>query len=435
MENPFIRSFRAFIKRNPEHKIGFILIILSIIAGVIYLPMENSIEDCGGTYKEPEIAMDSEYRGLWVVRTSMKSKESIEEVIDRASMNNFNFLLVQVNGRGEAYYESDIIPKVPGVPEDFDPLAFCIERAHAVGIDVHAWINAFTVGELGRKKYQENHVLTQHPEWCLVDSDSVSTFDYTHKMAKNEIVSIMLDPAIEGVKEYVRKVFMDVITKYDVDGVHFDYIRYPGKTYGYSKVARQMFKDLTGYDPIDIVKAPETFRNKAVDGKDLLGNINNEWDEFRRDQVTETVRRVYSDIKKIKPHIAVSCAVLPDINDSYNRKMQDWQKWIEEDIVDFIVPMVYTPDTHEFTTYMESAVEPFSGERVLAGVGVYRMLDNPMGCIEKIETARELGTSGIVLFSYDSIKDKADYWEALVSGPFESPAVTPVMAPSVLNKN
>ena len=380
-----------------------------------------------GTDVAPEAKVDNEFRGLWVVRTSMKSQESIEKVIERASESNFNALLVQVNGRGEAYYESDIVSRMPDVPEGFDPLAFCIRRAHAVGIEVHAWINAFTVGQIGRSEYQDEHVLTRHPEWSLVDQHEVSTFDYSPEMARDELVSVMLDPAIEGVKEYVREVFVEVVTKYDVDGVHFDYIRYPGRKYGYSDEAREAFRNLTGYDPLDLVKKPETLRGKTVEGKDLFESLGDKWDEFRRRQVTEVVRRVYLDVKRIKPDVAVSCAVFPDIDESYNQRLQDWRRWIQEGIVDFIVPMAYTPNTQRFTGHMEKAVESPPGGKALAGVGVYLMLDDPADCIEKIESARELGTPGIVLFSYDSIKDRTDYWEALALGPFSRRAVVPVM--------
>ena len=380
-----------------------------------------------------EPATREEFRGLWVVRTSMQSQESVEHVIDKAAKSNFNAILVQVNGRGEAYYESDIVPKMPAVPEGFDPLAFCIEKAHAAGIEVHAWINAFTVGELGRRDYHEMHILSRHPEWSLVDLNEVSTFDYTQGMARGELVSVMLDPAIEGVKEYVRDVFLEVVTKYDVDGVHFDYIRYPGKRYGYSQEARDKFRELTGYDPLDLVKKPAEFQGTVVDGVDLFDSLSDKWNEFRRDQVTEVVRRVYQDVKKIKPDVAVSCAVFANADEAYDLRLQDWRKWVRDGIVDFIVPMAYTPDTQEFKGHIMKAVEASPGRRALAGVGVYRMLDNPRDCIEKIDAARELGTSGVVLFSYDSIREMDDYWEALAEGPFSDRAKAPRMIREALD--
>ncbi|HBK60770.1 MAG TPA: hypothetical protein DDZ84_08270 [Firmicutes bacterium] len=95
--------------------------------------------------------------------------------------------------------------------------------------------------------------------------------------------------------------------------------------------------------------------------------------------------------------------------------------------MDFVVPMAYTTSTREFVGQIKKAVETPPGGRALAGVGVYRMMDNPAYYIEKIESARELETPGVVLFSYDSIKDRTDYWEALASGPFNQWVAAPRM--------
>ncbi|NLB74717.1 MAG: hypothetical protein GX795_11960, partial [Firmicutes bacterium] len=122
-----------------------------------------------------------------------------------------------------------------------------------------------------------------------------------------------------------------------------------------------------------------------------------------------------------------SCAVFPDADESHNLRMQDWRSWIQEGFVDFVVPMAYTPDTQKFTGHIKKAVETSPGGKALAGVGVYLMLDDPEDCIEKIDVARELGVPGIVLFSYDSIKAREDYWEALACGPFSHRATTPKM--------
>ncbi len=419
VSSEYHRMIKGFEQAISKYHIHFLMAVLLMAGGALCI--------MAGTDVHPEAAMNEEFRGLWVVRTSMQSQESIEHVIERAVESNFNAILVQVNGRGEAYYESHIVPRMPDVPEGFDPLAFCIQKAHAAGIEVHAWINAFTVGELGRSDYHEKHVLSQYPEWSLVDLDQVSTCDYTPGTARGELVSVMLDPAIEGVKEYVREVFMEVVTNYDVDGVHFDYIRYPGKKYGYGQEARDGFRELTGYDPLDLVKQPEALRGTVIDGKALFESLSDMWDEFRCEQVTEVVRRVYRDVKRTKPDVVVSCAVFADADESRALRMQDWRSWIQEGIVDFVVPMAYTPDTEKFIGHIKAAVETPPDGRALAGVGVYLMLDDPEDCIEKIDAARELGAPGIVLFSYDSIKERTDYWEALADGPFNHPATAPKM--------
>lgn len=418
------RLFARLTAAGPEHRRVCMAVAIFVVGGTVCLFMRPQADAAW--------VAGHEVRGLWVVRTSMATRGSVEKMVDIASKSNFNALFVQVNGRGEAYYTSSVVPRMPRVDEGFDPLAFCIERAHEAGLQVHAWINAFTVGELGREAYPPGHVLSRHPEWALVDEAGVSTLDYTPEMAEGELVSPMLDPAIEGVKEYVRGVFMEVVRNYDVDGVHFDYIRYPSTRFGYGDAARRAFRDLTGYDPLDLARGPEAVQGGAgKEGEALHGELVAKWNEFRRDQVTEVVRRVYEDVKRVKPGVAVSCAVFPDAVDAAERRLQDWKTWLSRGIVDFVVPMVYTSNGDLFARHVRDAVEAARGRgggRVLAGVGAYNMLEDPEGCIEKIGIARLLRAEGVVLFSYDAISDRPGYWQRLAGGPFRNKALAPALA-------
>ncbi|MCR4401257.1 MAG: family 10 glycosylhydrolase [Firmicutes bacterium] len=432
----WLRAFLAFMEgttrlaarcagASPEHRRACSAAAVFVVGGVVCLFMRS----------QSNVAWmkDQEVRGLWVVRTSMATRGSVEKMVDLASKHNFNALFVQVNGRGEAYYTSSLVPRAPRVHEGFDPLEFCIQRAHEAGLQVHAWINAFTVGEIGRRTYPPGHVLSRHPEWALVDEAGVSTLDYTKDMAEGELVSPMLDPAIEGVKEYVHDVFMEVVRNYDVDGVHFDYIRYPSTRFGYGDVARSAFRDLTGFDPLDLTRGQEAVEDGAGKERETQrGELMAKWDEFRRDQVTEVVRRVYEEVKRVKPGVAVSCAVFPDAADAASRRLQDWDTWLSRGIVDFLVPMVYTSNGDVFTRHVRDAVEAAARGRargrVLAGVGAYNMLEDPEGCVEKIRIARLLKAAGVVLFSYDAISDNPGYWQSLARGPFRDKALAPALA-------
>src|SRR5262245_57372931 len=92
----------------------------------------------------PAQAQSDEVRGLWVLRTSLTSAKSIDAVVRTAETSGFNTLMVQVRGRGEAYYQSAIEPRateLDGQPASFDPLAYAISTAHRAGLRVHAWVN------------------------------------------------------------------------------------------------------------------------------------------------------------------------------------------------------------------------------------------------------------------------------------------------------
>src|SRR5262249_14273698 len=117
----------------------------------------------------PETA-PTEIRALWVVRTTMVSPESVRGMVARAKENGFTDLIVQVRGRGEAYYTSRIEPRSEDLsrqPASFDPLALTIDEAHRVGIKVHAWINIYLVANIESLPRSKEHLIYKHPEWVM----------------------------------------------------------------------------------------------------------------------------------------------------------------------------------------------------------------------------------------------------------------------------
>src|SRR5262249_54561321 len=112
----------------------------------------------------------SEARALWVVRTTLTSPESVREMVRRAKENSFSDLIVQVRGRGDAYYNSRYEPPADALsnqPMDFDPLALTIYEAHRVGIKVHAWINIYLVASVETMPRSREHMIYRHPDWVM----------------------------------------------------------------------------------------------------------------------------------------------------------------------------------------------------------------------------------------------------------------------------
>ncbi|MGH9855373.1 MAG: family 10 glycosylhydrolase, partial [Blastocatellia bacterium] len=119
----------------------------------------------------PTPAPPPETRALWVVRHTLASPESVRELVRRAKANGFTDLVVQVRGRGDAYYDSQIEPRAEDLarqPINFDPLALVIDEAHLVGIKVHAWINIFLVANIERLPRAKDHLVYKHPDWVMV---------------------------------------------------------------------------------------------------------------------------------------------------------------------------------------------------------------------------------------------------------------------------
>jgi uncharacterized lipoprotein YddW (UPF0748 family) len=115
-----------------------------------------------------------ETRAVWVVRHVMTSPGRVDRAVEVAAECNVNTILAQVRGRGDAYYKSDIAPRaeaLDGAPEEFDPLDRMIQRAHAAGMEVQAWMNVFLVWSAGALPSSPQHVVNAHPEWIAIRSD------------------------------------------------------------------------------------------------------------------------------------------------------------------------------------------------------------------------------------------------------------------------
>ena len=125
----------------------------------------------------PVLTPGSSVRALWVVRDALTSPASVRRVVDDAAGAGVTDLLVQVRGRGDAFYSSEIVPVAPVLREAwrthgvFDPLALFCETAHARGIRVHAWINVYLAWSRGTPP--DGHVLREHPEWVTVTVNGV----------------------------------------------------------------------------------------------------------------------------------------------------------------------------------------------------------------------------------------------------------------------
>ena len=205
-------------------------------------------------------------------------------------------------------------------------------------------------------------------------------------------------PSHPEVKEHIYDIWMDLAESYDLDGIHFDYVRYPNPDFDYSAVALDRFREwvLPRISPARRRGLDEALRSSPLAYVDSLPGP---WSEFRRNQITELVERIYHGVKKRKPSLVVSAAVVAYADDAFASRFQDWRGWLASGILDAVAPMAYTPDNQVFQRQIQEAVEIGGRDRVWAGIGVYQ--NTYRGTVDKIRIAEGLGTKGVVLFSYD----------------------------------
>jgi uncharacterized lipoprotein YddW (UPF0748 family) len=336
-------------------------------------------------------------------------------MVDRAADAGFNTLLVQVRGRGDAYYESRWEPRSDAIlPADrgFDPLALVIAEARARGLGVHAWVNAHLVGGMGSLPTDPRHLIRARPDLLAVPRElarelhGMSPWDARFTQAlltyaranRDRIEGIYTSPSHPEVREHIYSVFMDLVESYRLDGIHFDYVRYPSPDFDYSRDAllrfRRWVKPRLSVDRIGRLDA--ALASDPLVYPERLGDL---WDEFRRNQITELVERVYHGVKKRRPDMVVSAAVFANADEAFRSRFQDWKGWMVQGILDAVAPMAYTPENDPFREQIRFAADAAGGQHVWAGIGVYR--NTFEGTLDKIQIARELGTRGVVLFSYD----------------------------------
>jgi uncharacterized lipoprotein YddW (UPF0748 family) len=356
-----------------------------------------------------------EVRALWVVRYTMTSAESIRAMVRHAEDAGINTLIVQVRGRADAFYASGLEPRGESIQEaaGFDPLQLVLDQAHPRGIAVHAWVNTHLVWGPAAPPRSPEHLLHAHPDWLAVPRSlaaELSAVDPTDdgfvarlvRFAEDNpetVEGLYTSPSHPAVQERVHGVWMDLATRYDLDGIHFDYIRYPSSEYDYSIGGLERFRTwVRGRLP-----EPRFAELDAAYERDLFAFTDGEaalWAEFRREQVTRLVTRIRADVKAIKPRLTVSAAVIADPDVAYADRFQDWQTWLREGWIDVAVPMAYTPDAHRFEGLVRAARRAApSPERVWAGIGAY--MTTPQGTVEMIDIARAEDAGGIAIFSYD----------------------------------
>jgi uncharacterized lipoprotein YddW (UPF0748 family) len=263
----------------------------------------------------------------WPSRPGLSTEEQKAELVrimDRAAELNLNALIFQVRPACDAMYESSLEPwsefltgTMGKAPEPFyDPLAFAIEEAHRRGIELHAWFNPYRARHpQGKSAVSEDHISKKRPE-----------------LVRQYGRYLWLDPGEKAVQDHSIAVMLDVARRYDVDGIHIDDYFYP-------------------------------YRERGPDGKILDFPDERSWqeyragggtlsrDDWRRENVNAFIRRLYAELKQVKPHVKFGISPFgiyrpghpPGVQglDQYSELYADALKWLHEGWLDYWTPQLY----------------------------------------------------------------------------------------------
>jgi len=357
---------------------------------------------------------DLDTRCLWVVRESMYNEAMISDALLYAYQSGYNIVFVQIRGRGYSFYNSNIVPKHPKISPDFDPLKYAVTLGHALGIEVHAWMNSFILWSSRSLPEDTEHLYYTHKDWTEVNLHGKTDAQIKlSELQSPQWEGIYLAPTHPEVNPYLLSVFSEVLEKYEVNGLHLDYIRFQDEIYGYNKKGMQVFDKIYNINPRDIVRG--IISTRFGWSQEFVDSMYVAWDQYRRDKVTDLVRITHDKIKTSGKNIVLSAAVKPNLIDAKNRWFQEWDKWIEEEIIDFVVPMNYFKGISDFNNSVQiikSNLTTNDLKMVIMGISTYNQ--DAQSAADKILLARLNGFKGISVFSWDSHKNNVDWFQPVI---------------------
>ena len=332
-----------------------------------------------------------------------RQKQELCQILDQLKEANFNTVLLQTRLRGDLIYPSAIetfpesLTGRTGRNPGYDPLAFAIEECHKRGMELHAWIVTIPAGNNRQVKLLGKHSIVRK----------------NRKICKQHEGAWYLDPGHPETSDYLASIVREIVTHYDVDGVHFDYIRYPENA--------RRFPD------------KDTHRKYGKD-KDLK--------QWRRENITSIVRRLHTEVKQLKPWVKVSSSPVGKYRDTsryssygwnaYETVHQDAQDWMKEGIHDALFPMMYFKDNH-FYPFALDWKENDHGRWVVPGLGIYflspRERDWPLDEVSRqLFFTRQQGLAGHAFFRNKFLLDNIKgILTELKTEFYTAPALVPPM--------
>ncbi len=388
-------------------------------------------------------APGEEWRGYWVdaFNRGIYTAAQVDTLVADAQAVRANALVVQIARRFDCFCNDALFPRTAAAisPLPYDPLATLIQKAHAAGLEVHAWINATTMWNLATAPADPTHVYNTHGP-----SASGANRWLNKRVDGVEIVNngSYLDPGNPGAVAYLVDAVASITQNYDVDGVDLDYIRYPdyssgaANDWGYSSTSLARFRAETGRS-------------------DTPAPADAQFSQWRRDQVTALVRRIYLRMYQVDPSDRLSVNGITygygpqttggwTTTSAYRGVMQDWRAWTEEGIVDTVATMNYkrnylADQAQMFAEWVEATEDYQGGRQNVVGPALYlnELADN----VAQASAVAASGVAGWNGYSYanvsatatasssasvkDSERDRLE--AALRASVFTGPAAVPEM--------
>jgi uncharacterized lipoprotein YddW (UPF0748 family) len=330
-----------------------------------------------------------EFRAFWCHSAFGLQGASWDEAIRRLSENGFTAILPNMLWGGAAFYDSKVLPIASQIAERGDQIRECVAACRKYGLQVHVWKVNWNLGSAAPKAFVDR----MRREGRLQASAA----------GKEEP---WLCPSHPSNQQLEIEAMLEVVRNYDVDGVHFDYIRYPDRDHCFCDGCRERFQRLCG---TKVQHWPE----------DVLADdpLRQQWLDWRRSNITAVVKAVSEQARAIKPKIKISAAVFPYWDTDRDAVGQDWKVWCDKGYMDFVCPMDYTPINTRFENMVSEQIQWAGRTPCYPGLGVSASSSRfeVDRTIEQINITRRYQTHGFVIFNY-GVKESKDLLPMLGMG-------------------
>ena len=318
-------------------------------------------------------------------------KNALEKIFDDIKSKHLNTVYFQVRSNGTVMFKSSFEPLTPYITGEvdgkssYDPLEYAIRLAHERGLEIHAWVNTVRCFS-GSEKYifeHPYHIAQRRPDWVI--------------QSNRDGISYWLDMGLPEVRHYLISIFTELVSNYDIDGLHLDFLRYPGKD----------FNDAFSYN--------------------LYGN-DVSLDDWRRQNLNTFVKDLSHQVKSVKPFIKIGAAPIGIYKNSSNGNgfegfgevYQDSREWLKQKYIDYLVPQIYWPleGPPRFDKLAIDWTTETFGRSIVLGMAAYKP-EVKSELKRLIDFTRTTNADGFAFFRYGNIKDLTLYYLDNVTLPAE----------------
>jgi uncharacterized lipoprotein YddW (UPF0748 family) len=353
-----------------------------------------------------------EARSIWLDRGTIVScvnQSGMAVLFNKLKKTGINVVYFETNNAGFTMFPSKVALQNPQTAS-WDPLACAIQEAHKRGMELHAWLWIFNVGNtfhnpiIMKEPDFAGPVLTRHDfTWALQSG--------TGSLIPPKQHEFWLDPSCPEARAYIKSLVLEVVKNYAVDGIQLDYIRYP-----FNGKGGEMGFDFTGRLNF------ERETHLALDRLD--DKTRKAWIAWKTRQVSTLVQEISSLVRSTKPSVKISCAVYAIPHDQrLSQIQQEWESWVASGWVDTLNPMTYVAKGSELQK-AAGYVKDSAGNKVMVLPGLFMKDLDTASLVEQLDVSRGLGLLGNTMFAAAQLDENK--MSLLQIGPYRKP---PLMTP------